>query len=210
MTLRHKITAALMATVVLTALAAPETSADTIKSEGGQTVSMSGKQSTASTLKTTVGSGVCKNGSSAATGPSGVTTISLTLGFSNCTCIGIGCAVETNGCTFLGHIGAGTTGTVDIVCPAGQEITAVSAKCIMHIPPQTGLNSITFSNTGSGATREISLSLNISNIKYMHTKVAEGIGSCTTGTGTTGTLTGTSIATAVVDGGSVHVGIFVE
>ncbi len=201
--------AAVVALAALGSLAATSALADQLKSSGAATVSLSGHQKVASTFKTTAGGKECKSGTTSGTGTTPTSTLTLTVTTSECSCFGVACTIDMNGCQYLGHLGVGTTATVDIVCPPGQEITGTSSKCTTHIKPQTGLGSITFKNIGTGSTREIELEFKVEKISYAHTE-GSGIGKCTTGSGTTGVLTGTSVVTAVEDGSNVHVGVFVE
>ena len=202
---------AVVAVLAMSAFVASAASADTFQSEGGVKASLTGAQVTTNILKTTAGSAECKTATFTATTASGVSEVPAVPAYSSCTCIGIACTVSMNGCSYVLRInGAGsTTGTADVVCPEGKEITLTSAKCIVHVPAQAGLATVTYSNSGATTTREVVLTLNIAGIKYSHTKVGEGIGSCTSGSGTTGTLTGSVKATGVTDGTATHVGIFV-
>jgi hypothetical protein len=89
-------------------------------------------------------------------------------------------------------------------------VTAVSAgttKCVVHLGHQANF-AITYSNTGTGTTREINMTASIANtIDYKHT-AGSGIGACTSGSSGSGSYTGS----AVVTGESVgtHVGIFLS
>src|SRR5215207_8277849 len=115
-------------------------------------------------------------------------------GEQNCSGFGFPTEVHTNGCNFKHTLGAGTTGTVDIICPAGSEITytAVSSstpKCIVHIPAQNGIATSTYKGVGSGTTREVEISMNLTGISYKHT-AGTGIGACTSGSASNGTFVG--------------------
>ena len=106
--------------------------------------------------------------------PSGSTTVTITPHYND---EPHGCIVtpgnfrattDMNGCDYLAHVGvttggvAGTYGgTIDIVCPVGQEITKTLATnttdltagklmCIQHIPPQVGLTGVHITQTASG------------------------------------------------------------
>jgi hypothetical protein len=106
--------------------------------------------------------------------PSGETTFTLTphLKSANHNCRvfpgNYPTTADFNGCDYVTHIGqtvggiSGTySGTNDIVCPAGQEITWTiftnttdetnnKPFCIMHIKPQTGLTGGHAKDTGNG------------------------------------------------------------
>lgn len=161
-------------------------------------------------LKTTAGSYECTTSTLHATVSGPTTTVSATPTYSGCTCIGVACTIDMNGCTYLIHMTEGTTSTVDIVCPAGQEITLTNSKCILHVPPQTGLPHIVWTNVGAGATREITGHVTISGLRYKHTE-GSGIGKCTSGEGTNGTLDWTVVVTGETDPtGAAHIGIFLS
>ncbi len=195
---------------VLGAATAAHVAADIFKNATGSSATVTGTQGMTNILKTTAGSFECKKNTNSGTATSGASSVLVTPTYSECTCIGVACTIDTNGCQFRLNIGAGTTGPADVVCPGGSTITLTNTKCTLHIGSQTGLSTITYSNTGSGTTREIGLSFGINaQIKYSHTE-GTGIGKCTTGSGTTGSLSGTVSVTGEIDGGSTHLGIFVE
>jgi hypothetical protein len=82
-------------------------------------------------------------------------------------------------------------------------------KCIIHVPEQTDLTKVTGTNIGAGATREITLDINITNIKYSQTMGTAETGNCATADNTTGgTYTGAAVVTGSVAG--AHVGIFLS
>jgi hypothetical protein len=147
------------------------------------------------------------------------TTIQLAPTYSGCTDVGLNSTVTTNGCEYLLHVPATagvTTGTRDIVCPGANEITITApnpalgkAKCITHIPPQTGLGVVTYSNLGAGTTRENKVSLNLVGIKYSQTAGVAESGNCETRDGTTtGGYVGSITLTGEVDGGAEHTAFF--
>ena len=171
---------------------------------------MTGKQGLTNILKTTAGSAECKSVTFAGTvASSSASSITATPSFSECTCLGVLCTADVNECDYLLKIDAESLGTVDIACPAGKEITLTASKCTIHIPPQTGVGTISYQEIGTGTTREIELGLNLAGIHYAHTE-GTGIGKCSTGTGTNGTLAGTATMTGEGDPGSGHVGAWAE
>jgi hypothetical protein len=212
---------ALVAVCAMSAVAASMASADTFNSVGGVAVSLTGKQTgTGDVFTTTAGTVKCKEVTYTGTSTSGVTTVTgvpsypakTAGGEQNCTGFGFPAEINTNGCKYLFHIGAATTGTLDVVCEAGKEITVTATsgatvKCIVHVPAQTGLGTITYKNTGSGTTQEVEIEANVSGLKYKHT-AGSGLGACTTGEASAGTYVGKAIVTGETDGGSTHVGIF--
>jgi len=138
-------------------------------------------------------------------------SIRVTAEYKECLFAGIPAVVEMNGCEYILY----ATGEVDIVCAAGKEITvtATSAgvvKCIVHVPPQTALKNVTYTNVGAGATREITAHLEIASIKYSQTE-GTGLGKCTTSDNqVNGTYTGTATATGETTPGNVHTGILIN
>lgn len=85
--------------------------------------------------------------------------------------------VNTNGCWFGFPVAIGesplASGSAKITCPGGAKITftAVYGGCSVSIPAQSGLNSMEYENTGSGANRAILAKFNITNIEYTATGV---------------------------------------
>jgi hypothetical protein len=138
-------------------------------------------------------------------------TLAMGAEYSGCTAFGFGATWAMNECEYVLHAGGGT---VDIACPAGHEITITATsfgttKCIVHVPPQTGLGAITYDNEGTGSTRDFKVTFNVTGIRYTHT-AGTGIGACTPGgSGTTGTLQGTVTTTGSTLNGAFHIGIWV-
>lgn len=145
------------------------------------------------------------------------TTMTLTPTYSGCAFAGLSSVIDMNECDYLFHLNAGlTTGTTDIVCPSGREITktvgpAATLRCITHIPPQQGIGGVTYTNLGAGSTREITIAMNLANIHYSQT-AGSGAGACATADNTTnGTYIGALKVTGETDpSGAAHIGIWVE
>ncbi len=115
----------------------------------------------------------------------------IVLGEDQCTgVLGIKQKITMNGCQYRFHAGESlkegeTRGTVDIVCPAGKEITTDSALCTINIPPQRGLSHVTYRTIEEeGKKEDITIELAVSNIKYKHT------GFCGNGGGANGSYIG--------------------
>jgi hypothetical protein len=134
-------------------------------------------------------------------------------------CIALGFTqteVEMNECEYHYNVsatGGVTTGTTDITCPAGKEITftvrsAGTLKCTIHIPPQTSLSGVTYSNVGTGSTREVTVDTHITNLKYSHTSTgATGLGQCFAGSASNGVVESKVLLTGENSSGS-HVPVF--
>jgi hypothetical protein len=212
---------ALVLVFTTSAVAGSMASADDLTSEVSP-VTLTGSQiaQNNNVLSTTVGTFKCwvatYTGASITTP---TTTVTITPKYTECNVLGFQTnePVDMNGCDYLLHFGSGaaaTTATTDIVCPAGKEITITAmsvgtAKCTLHIPPQTGLSAIAITNIGSGATREFELHLEISGIQESHTK-GTGLGACTAGSAATGKFTGTITITGESPSTGAHVGIFLS
>ena len=200
----------LVAGLTMSALIVSSASADAFKA-GQYPVTLTGAQSgSIGKFVTTAGSAECTTATLAGTVSGDTQEWAVTPTYSGCACVGVACTIDTNGCGYRLKIGAATTGTLDIVCPAGNTITFTNTKCVIHIGSQTGVGTVTYSNSGSGTTQEVIYALNLSGLKYSHTK-GTGIGACTTGSGTTGTWTGTGRMTGEQDPGSNgHIELFIQ
>ncbi len=133
--------------------------------------------------------------------------------------LGIEGFISPNGCSF--QLQAGTVeggnneGSVDIVCSGGEIALTTSkvgvTKCTTHIPPQTGKKTITYFNTGSGSTREITAELSLTGLTYSQTE-GSGLGKCPSTTDTkNGTYTAKALITGEEDGVfPIHFGIWAE
>lgn len=214
---------ALVAMLAMSAVASSMASADTFTGESSP-VALTGSQEGNDVFTITAGNTTCKEVIYTGTSASGVTTVTAipqypektASGAQNCTSLGLPALVHSNGCSYLFHIGAGTEGTLDIKCPEGKEVTVtagynVTTKCTIHVPAQTGLSKLTYSNVGTatGPTREVLVEAAITNLKYSHTK-GTGLGACTAGSGTTGSYAGQARVTGEIDGSTEHVGIFLS
>jgi len=219
---------ALVAVFAMSAVAASMAFADSFTSESSP-VQLTGKQvGEGDTFTTEVGTVKCKEVTYKATAATPTTTITATPtypekttgGVQNCTGFGFPAKVETNGCRYLFHVGAATTGTLDIVCDPEKEITVAATsvgvtKCIVHVPAQTNKGVVTYKNTGSLTTREVEVEANITGLTYTWTK-GTGLGACTVaekaeGESSTGSYTGKALITGEKDnGGTEHVGIFLS
>lgn len=99
-------------------------------------------------------------------------TISPT--FSECAAFGfLNMATHTNGCTWVFY----TSGTMDIKCPAGNQMVGTAATCEHTVGSQTTLSKIDFANSGTGFTAQMT----VTGINYTVTK--DGFGCPFLGTG---------------------------
>jgi hypothetical protein len=80
--------------------------------------------------------------------------------------------VDMNGCgyTLTGNTDGsdgGTDATVWIECPTGKEIVLTNSLCNIKIPVQTPTSGgVTYTNEGSGSTRDVKVSETITGITY--------------------------------------------
>jgi hypothetical protein len=136
-----------------------------------------------------------------------VETVEFEPTYSNCEpLLGAAVTVSTNGCKYVLHLASEkTSGSADIECPGGKPMEIkVGALCTYTIGTQTGLNIVNYSNTGSGATREVVAAPNLTGV----TSTRLGSKSCAAGT-KEGTYTGEITITGENSKGK-HVGIFVD
>ena len=210
---------ALVAALAMSSVVASMASADVITSEASSTTLTGGQEGT-DVFQVHGGEIKCttvKYTGSIASNPASFATVTPT--YSGCTFAGLAATVNTNGCSYKVNVTAGagiTTGTVDVVCAEGKEITVTApsigtAKCIVHVPAQTGLTSGTAANVGTTTTREITLTIAINNIKYNQTAGTAETGNCATADNTTGgTYNGKALVTGENAAGTAHLGIFLS
>jgi len=191
-------------------------SADVITSESAAATTLTGKQGGTDVIKVDGGELKCATVTYLGSFSSGASAVTLTPTYSNCTFAGVTSTVDMNTCAYRVNVnaGLGTGGVVDIQCTNTNEITITSPstgtkKCIIHIPGQNGLANVTGTNIGSGTTKELTLDINITNIKYSQTTGTAETGNCATADSTTnGTWEGDATFTGSVSG--AHVGIFLS
>jgi hypothetical protein len=118
-----------------------------------------------------------------------------------CEAFGLEATINFNGCDYVFHAGTSiaageSTGTADVVCPAGKSIDINAAGlCTVTVPAQTGLTHIIFHtvNPGGGAVSYVTATATVSNITY------SGEGLLCSGHFGNGTYSGNAIATAFND-----------
>lgn len=200
----------LLLAVGLSAALTPAASADVFKTSSGGTATITGSQGVVNVFKTTAGSAECKKATYTGSFNSGSSELEVTPTYSECTCIGVACTIDTNGCRYRLLLGAATAGSFMVSCPAGKSITLTNTKCVIHISTQGNEFWMIYSNTGAGTTKEIGVSFQIvSTLAYTHTE-GTGIGKCTSGSSTSGGLTGTMTLTGEQGITTEHLGIFIE
>lgn len=122
-------------------------------------------------------------------------TVEVAPVYSECTFLGVGTTVNMNKCTYRFNqpTGAGPfTGTVNVICPIGNEIEFSAGTCTVKVPAQGPLSSLTYTNQGVTPNRRVKVVSNVSGITYN-----AGIGcNGTPGVHNDGTYKGTAIAAA--------------
>jgi len=207
---------ALVAALAMSSVVASMASADVITSESAAVTTATGKQEGTDVFKTHGGQVNCTTVTYTGTFSSGASSALVAPTFSGCSYAGLAMTIDMNGCLYRINVTGGTSteGSIDIVCTGSNEITVTAPsvgtkKCILHIPAQTDLTKVKGTNIGAGATREITLDISITNIKYSQTAGTAETGNCATADSTTGgTYEGTAIVTGSISG--AHVGIFLS
>ncbi len=111
-----------------------------------------------------------------------------------CTMLGLVTTIQSNGCEFKLHVlnaGPPYVGSSDILCPAGQKLEFTSwasgtKVCTISLLPQTGVEGLSFENTGTGSARAVTATFNQTTVKYSQ---AGNPKICTAGEYTNGALT---------------------
>lgn len=138
--------------------------------------------------------------------------------YSGCTVPGIGTAVVSmNGCGYTFTANTGSTNLnaasfqTHLVCPEGATITITISSifgdvCTLHLGSQTTSGTITGSNVGSGTTREVKVTSNVTGVSGTRT----GSSLCGPTSSTTGTYTGEVTTTGENPSTNAHIGIFLD
>jgi hypothetical protein len=210
---------ALVAVFAMSSVAASMAAADQFTAEAYPTV-LTGKTdpgAAADLFTTTTGNVNCKSSTYTGTVSAATTTVSMLPSYAECTAFGFPAVIDVNGCTYLFHVmgGSSTEGDVDLECTGGNQVTvtaigAGTTKCTVHVGSQADITgTVKYINTGSGTTREVTLEVDIGGIDYSHTK-GTGLGACTAGSATNGSLVAKGIVTGENEAGTAHLGVFMS
>ncbi len=168
--------------------------------------------STETTLTTSTGTVRCGEVSQSGsfTGTS-TAEFSTTPTFSECSAFGfLSVPVHSNGCSYKWtretRVSGNYEGRTDIICPLNQVIEVTAPGCTLTIGSQNGLGKVTYTNIGSGNTREITADVNLTNVGYEEHKPLFGICIDNTKFKTTGTWVDATILTATSSG--THTGLW--
>ena len=143
--------------------------------------------------------------------------INITPTYSNCTAFGfVSVPIDTEGCSYtfttLTKEGSNFEGAMHILCPGGKSMRVTAPGCEVTIGEQTPTGGkITFTNLGSGATREITVDVALTGTHYIEDEIA-GLPNCTSAGTTTsnGTYKGAWLVTGETPGTTTHTGVWVE
>lgn len=91
-------------------------------------------------------------------------------------------ALNMNGCDYVLH----ADGTFDIAGTSCAGITFEGAGCKLTMTVQNGLNGVTYTNEGTGTTREVTVTPSITGIAYHAAGLCPRTGSFTDGNYTSG------------------------
>jgi hypothetical protein len=205
-----------VAACTLTAVASAS-AVERFHSEGSSTT-LTGTQIGTDVFSTDGGTVECDDATYKGTlSASTATTVTVAPTYSKCTALSgfASATIHTNGCEYkFNEPSSGLVGWMDIVCPIGGEITVTASsfgtlKCTIRILPQTGLAFVSYSNSGTGATREVTVTAGISGIKY--TEIAgTGFGACSHNSNTNGSYEGETKVTGEHGSPATHTGIWVQ
>jgi hypothetical protein len=177
---------ALVAVFAMSAFAASAASAAEFHSEGeGTTVEAS--QVATHVFKTTAGEITCSTATfkgTQATKTASSITVTPTYPKGTCHIIIFGTVsaeVNMNGCEYKLY----SSGSADVLCPAGKKAIVTAAGCTVEVGAQTGKKTVKYANNGS----HIDITAELTGLSYNHTGFT-----CGTGSGTNGTYTGTTTA----------------
>ena len=107
--------------------------------------------------------------------------------YTNCEAfLGLSATVDTTGCNYVFHLTSTTAATTDVECAEGKVITVTAGTCKLTIGAQTGLTSTALAASGG----KITVSPNVSSIKYTVTQDGFLCPFGGTGSKTDGTYTG--------------------
>ncbi len=210
----------LVAALALTAVAASSASAFTkFKADTG-TTSFKGSQAGTAKFVTNAGTIECTGGTFRGMVTSGSETETVEtsdstaaageteagkkgIEYSGCTFFIFGVSVKNNGCQYKFHA---SSGQVDIVSGGGtcstEGITFEGLGCKVHVRPQTGLSGVTYTNSGSGTGKSVTVHPNpVTGITYTAEGCPSGNGTASNGTYGDGSVSGSS---SVLVGGTTN------
>jgi hypothetical protein len=211
---------ALSVVVAATAQAAPEFEArKAVEAEGEEEetsvhATLDATQVVAEPIKLSLNglSITCESVTASATLSSPSSTLTLSPAFSKCKMVVLGITypteIKANSCTNVLHAKEETAADtykaqLDISCPAEGKIlitiknsAGTKSKCLVHVSPQTGLNSVKVKDMTEAEPEDITLIDEVEGIKTVVTDGEEACGLITPGEYSNGKISGTTTVTA--------------
>jgi hypothetical protein len=132
-------------------------------------------------------------------------TATLSANYQNCKLAGLAADVNMGSCSYLFHTAAAAnTATVDVVCTTGSiiKVTSTVTNCVVEVGPQTGLQHVTFTETGAGSGRDIDATIAVGGASGTGVAYTENGSECPhPGNGTGGEYSGTATIKGFKDEG---------
>jgi hypothetical protein len=155
---------ALFAVLAMSALLASAASAGDFHSEVAHTT-LTGSQIGEDVFNVTAGTVKCKEVTYSGTQSSATTTtVTVKPTYSECTAFTfVGATIDTNGCEYEF---SGDNTKVNIVNCGSTPLTVTGFNCWVTVGNQNGLESVTYTNEGAGSSRDVRVSVGISNVLY--------------------------------------------
>ncbi|HEU5253084.1 MAG TPA: hypothetical protein VFU16_07155 [Solirubrobacterales bacterium] len=150
----------------------------------------------------------CNNPTGTATASAASSTLALSPSYSGCTLGGLNANFVSNGCQLIYTSiseSAPLTGTLGVSCEAGAAIEIKQGTCVVSIPTQSGVGGVEFTNAGTGSTRTITATYNITALSYSG---GSGCPASLKGSYSNGTLTGGTVFKGSV--GLRQIGVYVD
>jgi hypothetical protein len=93
----------------------------------------------------------------------------VAFGFVGAKITGLGHYPEAEGAGPYCDFSFGANGSLALVCPEGKDVTINGGTCIMHIPAQTGLGTISYTTSTWESKHALTLDINVTGITASYT-----------------------------------------
>jgi hypothetical protein len=210
---------ALFAVLAMGALSASAAMAADFHSENGTDTVIKGSQVGSDKFVVNAGTVTCNEATYEGI-QSGATsnTVTVTPKYTECTAFGfVNATIHTNGCRYVFDADTNAEGFTDVTIDCSEPteggtthqraITVTAFNCWVTVGSQTTGNGIKYANTGSGASRDVDVSVSLTGITYtQHSKTFPG---CSNGTFNNGSYTGAATVQGFATGGG-QVGVWRE
>jgi hypothetical protein len=179
---------AVLAMLAMTAVAATAAQAVEFHSEVDNTILTGKTEAGSSSVLDAAGASIsCTSGTFTGTQPTKTAgAVTLTPAYSDCTFLGItNTPIEMHGCQYTLH----SLGQFDVTGAPCNGITFEAAGCKVEIKQQSLLEKVTFTNLGTGTTREVTMTPHIPGITYTSSGLCPKSGTFSDGNYTSGNAT---------------------